>query len=523
VPQAPSPVLSPSDFPALPTAHVDTQSKSAQPPQPHILPSAKDDKAGKLDRRAKKKAAAAEKAAEKERLAQEKAAEKERLAKEKAAERAAEKTRLAKEKADEEKRLAQEKAEKERLAKEKADLEKQKIPEKNATKSATLASKGKHWKSVAIGAESATPTMEGHPKRGGASKTATATVTPDAETPMPILSRMPKKHKPTTKPIKIPKEEDTHAEPASSLASAVTTNSETPQLPATKLSNVAEVDQNVADGSEYEKADPRNAMPALKPKSLTELLRQIELSESGISLEHHAFFDVAKTNTASKVPIDYNTMVRALSAFPASGASYANYSTSSLNDNTVSSFQQLLETLTQTMSDLVQLLPQTTWGSIFDVLSQDLKDLKREYSLHRSTTFDGLVQDDLPDEVSVDDEVYEADPPTPTMDKRARWMEVQLAKLEELHRDVNKAAINAILAKNDRGWDSSGFLPRIGNTRSRFEQLGYVNENGGMRPMTVEELEKKLLVAKEAAVFAETELRETMEALQAMRPRSPDL
>ena len=188
---------------------------------------------------------------------------------------------------------------------------------------------------------------------------------------------------------------------------------------------------------------------------------------------------------------------------------------------TLLTFQQLLETLTQTMSDLVQLLPQSTWGSIFDVLSQDLKDLKREYSLHRSTTFDGLVQDDLPDEVSVDDDVYEVDPPTPTMDKRARWMEVQLAKLEELHRDVNKAAINAILAKNDYGWDPSGFLPHIGNTRTRFDQLGHVNENGTMRPMTIEELEKKLVVAKEAVVFAETELRESMQALQALRPTSP--
>jgi len=36
-------------------------------------------------------------------------------------------------------------------------------------------------------------------------------------------------------------------------------------------------------------------------------------------------------------------------------------------------------------------------------------------------------------------------------------------------------------------------------------------KGGALRPMTADELEKKLAVAKEAAVFAETELREAME------------
>ena len=71
----------------------------------------------------------------------------------------------------------------------------------------------------------------------------------------------------------------------------------------------------------------------------------------------------------------------------------------------MASFRQLLETLTQTMSDLVQLLPQTTWGTIFDKLSQDLKNLKLEYSAQTSSSFDGLVIDDLADvEVDGDDD-----------------------------------------------------------------------------------------------------------------------
>lgn len=515
-----SPVLSPADFPALPTTNPETHSKPS--PHPHIQSIVKDAKLDKLDRKAKKKALVAERAAEKERIAQEKAGEeKERLMKEKAAEKA----RVTKEKAEKE-RLAQEKAEKERLIKEKAEKEKPKMVEKHATKSVPVATqgKGKQGKSKPAANEPATASPihnDGQPKRGQTSKVAAA-ATAESDSPMPILSKMPKKNKPVTKPIKIPRDDDHHhADTASSLASAVTANSETTQLPTVKLPNVSEVDHNiVVNGVENGKLDMRNGHHTLEPKSLTELLRQIQVVDNGISIENHPFFDPHKINAASKVPIDYNTMVKALSAFPVSGASYNNYPATSLNDNTVSSFQQLLETLTQTMSDLVQLLPQSTWGSIFDVLSQDLKDLKREYSLHRSTSFDGLMQDDLPDDV--DDDVYEADPPTPTMDKRARWMEVQLAKLEELHRDVNSAAITAILTNNDHGWDPAGFLPRLGNTRARFEQLGHVSENGTMRPMTVEELEKKLVVAKEAAVFAETELRESIEALQALRPGTPD-
>jgi len=41
-----------------------------------------------------------------------------------------------------------------------------------------------------------------------------------------------------------------------------------------------------------------------------------------------------------------------------------------------------------------------------------------------------------------------------------------------------------------------------------------VKEGGALRPMTADELEKKLAVAKEAAIFAETEIREAMERFQ---------
>jgi len=50
----------------------------------------------------------------------------------------------------------------------------------------------------------------------------------------------------------------------------------------------------------------------------------------------------------------------------------------------------------------------------------------------------------------------------------------------------------------------------------KFDALGMVQIEGGeLRPMTADELEKKLVVAKEAAVFAETEVREIMGRIQA--------
>jgi CCR4-NOT transcription complex subunit 4 len=103
---------------------------------------------------------------------------------------------------------------------------------------------------------------------------------------------------------------------------------------------------------------------------------------------------------------------------------------------------------------------------------------------------------------------------TLALERRARWMEVQLSKLEELHRDINTAAVRAILSFNDNGWDQNAFLPRIGNTLLRFDHIALVKEGGALRPMTADELEKKLAVAKEAAIFAETEIREAMEMFQ---------
>lgn len=514
---SPEPVLSAADFPALPVASTDSSATNRQHQahqQPHNSPAiTNDDKEkAKLDKKAARKAAAAEKAAERERKAKEKEAERERAAREKAKEKAEEKARAAKEKAEEKERFAKQKAEKDKLLKEKAEREGKEKAEKEkimAQRKAEADNKGRNKGEGQAGAKS-TP--------GRATK-GQGRATPAAEaaivTPLPILSKMPKKNKPVTKPLKVPvaKEDDTVHDSQSSHTSAVSA-SETPQLPNARMPNVSEVSAAETEGLSSRSASEGPDSNRTKIKSVGELLAEIDMEKGPYYLEDHPFFDLARISAASKEPIDYNTMSCALSAFQPGGTSFSENASARLTTQSVTSFQQLLETLTETMSDLVQLLPQTTWGSIFDVLNQGLKDMKREHAF-RGATFDGLVQDDLSDDL--DNEDYDLGPPTPTMDKRARWMEVQLAKLEDLHRGVNAAAVRAVLASNDRGWDAHGLLPHINNTLSRFENLGLVDEDGHKRSMTLDELGKKLVVAKEAVTFAEAELKEAMRATMAMR------
>ncbi|KAF8797909.1 hypothetical protein BYT27DRAFT_7124040, partial [Phlegmacium glaucopus] len=231
--------------------------------------------------------------------------------------------------------------------------------------------------------------------------------------------------------------------------------------------------------------------------SVEELLEEIDIINPGLDLSSNPFFDVQRLTSPAKMPLEYGPLVHALSALSVGGT---NSMPSGSIDNAVSSFQQLLETLTQTISELLRLLPRTTWddSSSFNGVFHDM--LKGDDFL-----------DDGEDGSGKDDEVAAL---TLALERRARWMEVQLSKLEELHRDINTAAVRAILSFNDNGWDQHAFLPRIGNTLLRFDHIGMMKEGGGLRPMTAGELEKKLAVAKEAAIFAETEIREAMERFQ---------
>jgi len=304
---------------------------------------------------------------------------------------------------------------------------------------------------------------------------------------VPLLSKKPKKNKPivTVKPLKVFKEDDTHEEP---------------NPPADNSKTQVTAPESSADNSRSQ-----SRIQHRPPTSVQTLLEQLHAMYPVLELANHPFFDPSRFTSPVKISLEYGPLVHALSALSVGGGSFANSIPSASIDNAVSSFQQLLETLTQTISDLLRLLPRTTWddSSSFDGVLRDM--LKG----------DDFLEDRAEDTTAKDDEVAAL---TLALERRARWMEVQLAKLEELHRDINTAAVRAILCFNDSGWDRHHFLPRNGNSLTRYSAIGTVEEDGVRRAMTAEELEKKLVVAQEAAVFAETELRESMAKFQILKP-----
>jgi CCR4-NOT transcription complex subunit 4 len=477
--------LSSSDFPALIASPAEPSiagddASTVEDPAP-----SRDIKAQeKAERKVAKKAAAAEKAAERQKIAQERAAVK-----------AVERAKIAQEKLVEKERVTALKAqellaEKERIANEKKKgvklenerlLQLQKDRAAQAEKEKVLQNKkpgnNKGADNMPTSAKSSTPSVI-PPK--------STSKAPEPEIQVPLLSKKPKKTRPTTKPIKVPKEGPIHDE-TSTLPSVLTSDSPRP----------------LTDSSSNN--SPSHSLDRTTPTSVEELLEDIDILHPGMDLPNHPFFDVRKINPAATMPLEYGPLVHALSALSVGGGSFANNMPSGSIDNAVSSFQQLLETLTQTISDLLRLLPRTTWDD--------------------SSSFDGVLRDMLKGDDFLDDggdegqgKEDEVAALTLALERRARWMEVQLSKLEELHRDINTAAVRAVLSFNDSGWDRYAFMPRVGNTLRRFDGIGMVEESGGIRPMTADELEKKLTVAKEAAVFAETEVREVMDRIQSIRP-----
>lgn len=461
----------------------------------------------KVERKAAKKAAAAERALERQKVAQEKAAaraaEKARLAREKVAEQerlAA--IREAKEKAErvEREKTQQEKLERERAAQQKAaQAERAKIAKVQQEKRAGT-EKEEREKERTKGQEKAGGNFKASatPKKDSIEKQTPAP--PKAAEPVvqaPIRSKLPKKNKPIARPIRIPKDSEVATDEMSAAPSIAA--SDALAAPISKNSHVVSPSPSMSRAQSVDGASP------IEQTSLADVLDELDVRYPSMDLPNHPFFDISKINPAAKMPLEYGPLVHALSALSVGGGSFATNMPSGSIDNAVSSFQQLLETLTQTISDLLRLLPRTTWddSSSFDGVLRDM--LKG----------DDFLDDTGDDAAGKEDEVAAL---TLALERRARWMEVQLSKLEELHRDINTAAVRAVLAFNDSGWDRHGFMPRIGNTLKRFDSIGVAERDGKLRPMSAEDLEEKLAVAKEAAVFAETELREAMDKMQEVRP-----
>lgn len=296
---------------------------------------------------------------------------------------------------------------------------------------------------------------------------------------VPVLSRKQKKNKPAPpRPVvKVPKEE------------SAKTESVTPSAPSSPVSTLLRFE----DGSSP--PTPLTAEPTMPPEpSLVGML--VDLA-SQYEIERLSFFDSQSYNTKLTTPLRYGPLVQALSTLSMSGTSAARTITPGTIDTAVTSFQQLLETLTQTISDMLRTLPRTTWDdtSSFDGVLKDM--LKAEEFLEENT-------DELPN--WRDDDVTVL---TQALEKRARWMEIQLIKLEELHRDINTSAVRSVLDQNDRGWGPRPRDPK-GESLARFEQLGYIEENGIKRVMNITELEVALAEAKEQEAVTEAELKEAM-------------
>ncbi|KAI0059108.1 hypothetical protein BV25DRAFT_1169580 [Artomyces pyxidatus] len=494
---SPSPLLSSSDFPAL----------TAQPPQLSTIATSErlQEQAGEVDgdkavRKAAKKAAAAERAAERLRASTEKKAERERERLEKRAKlgkEREEKDRVKREKEEQVRvrREEQAKIELENTLKAKLELEKVELALKQVKEVTAVAAKSAIvQKPVEEPAAMPAPPRKATRQPSSAKLTPAPIVTaPEVVSQGPLLSKMPKKNRPVAKPIRIPKEDESPAEPSSVIPSAATSEAPASERAGGGGESIVDTNSSSSRGQSLERT-------TYEPTSVEELLAQIAIQNPAMNLSSHPFFDITKINPTAKMPLEYGPLVHALSALSVGGGSFANSMPSGSIDNAVSSFQQLLETLTQTISDLLRLLPRTTWDD--------------------SSSFDGVLRDMLKGDDFLDengeegvgkDEVAAL---TLALERRARWMEVQLSKLEELHRDINTAAVRAVLSFNDNGWDPHGFAPRMGNTLQKFDTLGMTAENGAMRLMTVDELEKKLSVAKEAAVFAEVELKEVMGKMQ---------
>ena len=502
---SPIPALSHSDFPALGADIIATAAQAESEATSAQSPNELSKETTKATRKAERKAAAAQRAMERQRVAQEKAAAKAAEKAKAVQEKAAEKEREAELKAAREKemiekeeveksRLAAEKAERERIAKERSEKVEKERAAKEEKRLAAQVEKEKTAKAKTQKVSKEAVSQIGAKPATGTGKDQRPSAMLEAPVQAPILSRVPKKNKPVFRPIRIPKEEDFPPDEASTVPSAALSDSG-------RGANLQSTSSNGSRAQSVERMSPS------EPTSLADLLDEIEVKNPTMDLPNHPFFDLYKINPAAKMPLEYGPLVHALSALSVGGGSFSTNMPSGSIDNAVSSFQQLLETLTQTISDLLRLLPRTTWDD--------------------SSSFDGVLRDMLKGDEFLDDAGEDSNGKndevavlTLALERRARWMEVQLSKLEELHRDINNAAVRAVLALNDSGWDRHAFLPHSRNTLRRFDNIGMIEEeeDGELRPMNADELEKKLIVAREAAVFAETELREAMEKMQDVKP-----
>ena len=128
---------------------------------------------------------------------------------------------------------------------------------------------------------------------------------------------MPKKNKPVTRPIRIPKEEEIVAQDLSTVASGCSSGySSFSCLPAAVCHG--RVERQQLEGLNHR----REPVPSGTSISLADLLEEIDIQNPTMDLPNHPFFDPYKLNPAAKMPLEYGPLVHALSALSVGGGSF---------------------------------------------------------------------------------------------------------------------------------------------------------------------------------------------------------
>ena len=310
---------------------------------------------------------------------------------------------------------------KEEKVKEKEEAPKEKEKAKEIRKSSNKASSSKcetapTSKAGAKTASKATPTTT--PASGPVTKQKEVSSPAPPEEHAPIMARQTKKIKAsqTPKPRKQPQTQNLRDD---------TTRESTPE----PSSLVPETAQRLVS--------PHPSI-AISKAAVDELLAQLyDLPE----LKWMSFFG-GGPGLHPRSKLELSSLVEALSAlsgtahawgmssglYKDSGSTNNSHSTTPI-DNAVISFQQLLETLTHTISDLLHLLPRTTWneGVNFDGIIQDMlkSDLLDEFGPRDENEEDEGEDEGEAEEQGEGDDVNNAENIAEGIDRRAQWMQLQ--------------------------------------------------------------------------------------------------
>ena len=160
----------------------------------------------------------------------------------------------------------------------------------------------------------------------------------------------------------------------------------------------------------------------------------------------------------------------------------------------MSSLQSLLVSLTETISEVLTMLPPGKHPnlnlSILDIMDRDAQ-AKNAPSMEELTAADGDLEG-----------------LTSAVERHSEWMKDQLEKLEALHRQVNLAAIDAVAAAETAGWKSIGGVRAL--TRISADPLDDLENPSGLG---MEELGNLLAEAIEQEKAADDAFKDNLSLL----------